>query len=128
MRKFMSSAGRVITFPFRLIFTILAFPFKAVYRFYVFLNTEPDERPITDIFADIATQPEVRSQLWDQVEAFRMHLLRALLSVILTVALSFSFSRDLSLILAQPLEGEISLETIEVTEGVGTFMKIVLLS
>ena len=68
---------RVITFPFRLVFTIITFPFRTIYRFFVLINTEPEERPIADVFADIVTQKEVRDQLWEQIEAFRMHLLRS---------------------------------------------------
>ncbi len=124
MRKFMTGAGRVITFPFRLIFNIVAFPFKAVHRFYVFLNTEPDERPITDIFADIATQPEVRSQLWDQVEDFRKHLLRSVAVLALFVIASFWVTQPMLGFLAEPVGGLEKLQAIEVTEEIGVFMRV----
>lgn len=124
MRKFMTGAGRVITFPFRLIFAIITFPFKAVHRFYVFLNTEPDERPITDIFADIATQPEVRSQLWDQVEDFRKHLLRSVAVLALFVIASFWVTQPILRFLAEPVGGLEKLQAIEVTEEIGVFMRV----
>lgn len=124
MRKFMAGAERVITFPFRLIFTIITFPFKAVHRFYLFLNTEPDERPITDIFADIATQPEVRSQLWDQVEDFRKHLLRSVAVLALFVIASFWVTQPMLEFLSRPVGGLEKLQAIEVTEEIGVFMRV----
>jgi sec-independent protein translocase protein TatC len=124
MRKFMSSAGRVITFPFRLIFNILVFPFKSIHRFYIFLNTEPDERPITDLFVDIATQAEVRNQLWDQVEDFRKHLLRSVAVLALFVIASFWFTQPMLEFLAEPVGGLEKLQAIEVTEEIGVFMRV----
>ncbi|HNA89642.1 MAG TPA: twin-arginine translocase subunit TatC [Anaerolineales bacterium] len=128
MRKFFQGVWRVISFPFRLVFNIIAFPFRAIRRFNTFLNTEPDEHPITEIFADIVTQKETRDMLWDQVDAFRMHLLRAVLALTITVLISFTFSRNLAFLLARPLGAEMSLETIEITEGIGIFMKVALMS
>lgn len=124
MRKFITGAGRVITFPFRLIFNILVFPFKAVHRFHIFLNTEPDERPITDLFADIATQPEVRNQLWDQVEDFRKHLLRSVAVLALFVIASFWVTQPMLEFLAEPVGGLEKLQAIEVTEEIGVFMRV----
>lgn len=124
MRKFFNGIWRVITFPFKLIFNILAFPFRSIHRFYKFLNTEPDERPIADLFADIATQKEVRDQLWDQVDAFRMHLLRSVAALALFVIASFWFATPLMGWLANPVGGLEKLQAIEVTEEIGVFMRV----
>ncbi|MEW6400688.1 MAG: twin-arginine translocase subunit TatC [Chloroflexota bacterium] len=128
MRSFFSGIWRVITFPFRLIFNILAAPLRGIARFRRFLNTEPDERPLAEVFADLTTEPDVRQMMWEQVGVLRMHLLRALLVLALTVILSFSYARSISTYLMQPLQQTSQLETIEVTEGVGVFMKIALTS
>jgi sec-independent protein translocase protein TatC len=124
MRKFITGAWRVITFPFRLVFSIVTFPFRAIHNFYKFLNTEPDERPITELFADIVTQPEVRSQLWDQVEDFRKHLLRSVAVLALFVIASFWITQPLLEFLANPVGGLEKLQAIEVTEEIGVFMRV----
>ena len=128
MRKFLSGLWRVITFPFRIVFNILAFPFRKLYQFNKFLNTEPDERPLTEVFIDLTTNKDTRQMLWDQVEALRMHLLRAILSLVLTVSVSFLFTQKIIEFLAQPVGGLDKLKAIEVTESVSVFMRVALLS
>lgn len=126
--KFFNGVWRVVTFPFRLIFNILAFPFRAFARFRKFLNTEPDERPLTDVFVELTTNKDTRQMLWDQVEALRMHLLRAVLSLVLTVGISFLFTQKIIIFLAQPVGGIDKLKAIEVTESISVFMKVALFS
>jgi sec-independent protein translocase protein TatC len=157
MRKFLLGLWRVITFPFRLIFNIIAFPFRAIYRlspkffdrvlypfrliynviafpfrkiqqFHQFLNTEPDEHPLTEVFTDLTTSADTRQMMWEQVEALRMHILRALLSLILMVGVSFIFTQRIIEYLAQPIGGIEALTAIEVTESIGVFMRVALFS
>ena len=72
----------VVSFPFRLFYNIIAFPFRKIYHsFNKFLNTEPEEHPITEVFVDLTTNTDTRQMMWDQVEALRMHLLRAVLAL-----------------------------------------------
>lgn len=66
--------------------------------------------------------------LWDQVEALRMHLLRAVLSLVLTVSASFFFTQKIIYFLSQPVGGLDKLKAIEVTESVSVFMKVSLFS
>jgi hypothetical protein len=119
MRKFFWGLWRIVTFPFRLVFDILAFPFRKIRQFQKFLNTEPDERPITEVFIDLTTNKDTRQMMWDQVEALRMHLLRAVLSLMLTVGVSFFFTQKIINFLAQPVGGLEKLTAIEVTESIG---------
>lgn len=126
MRNFFWAVWRVITFPFCLIFSIISFPYRAYLKFKTFLNTEPEERPIADVFADLATKQATRQLLWDQVEIFRKHLLRSLLGVILTVSFSFLFTQRIIEFLAQPVGGLQNLKAIEVTESIGVFMRVAL--
>lgn len=128
MRKFFTSVWRVITFPFRLIFNIIDFPFRSFSRFRKFLNTEPEERPLTDVVADLVTDSTVRQMMWDQVEDLRAHLLRAVLVLALAVGISFLFTRDVIDFLAQPIGGLDNLKAIEVTESIGVYMRVALLS
>jgi sec-independent protein translocase protein TatC len=128
MRNFFSGLWRVITFPFRLIFNILAFPFRGVARFYRFLNHEPEERPITEVFVDLATSSDTRQMMWDQVEVLRMHLLRALIVLILASIVSFRFAEQLMEIMAGPIGGLEELQAIGPTESIGVFMRVALMA
>ena len=119
---------RVITFPFRLIFQIVVLPFRGLRRISDFLNEDiPEERPLIDTFSSLATEAETRASLWEHVDALRMHLLRIVIYIALGVGVSFLFTRDLTVLLAAPLEGT-TLGTIEVTESIGVFMRIALIT
>jgi sec-independent protein translocase protein TatC len=126
--KFFNRVWLVVTFPFRLIYNIIAFPFRKIHQFHKFLNTEPDERPLTEVFIDLTTNKDTRQIMWGHVEAFRMHLLRALLWLIFMVGVSFLFTQKIIDFLAQPVGGLDKLKAIEVTESIGVFMKVALFS
>src|SRR5436190_14836446 len=129
MKRFFKILWRVIKFPFVLIFNLLAFPFRFIKRAYRFLNEEPeDERPLIDALSSLATESEARASFWDHIEALRMHLLRAVLSLIVTVVISFSFTQNIVDFLARPVGGLKNLTAIEVTESIGVFMRVALLS
>lgn len=124
MRKFFSGLWRVVTFPFRLVFNILAFPFRAVYRFHKFLNAEPDERPLADVFVDLTTNSDTRQMLWDQIEALRMHILRSVVALSIAVIAAFWVAQDVMEFLAIPVQGLEKLQAIQVTEEIGVFMRV----
>jgi sec-independent protein translocase protein TatC len=127
MLKFISGMWRVIRFPFLLIFNILAFPFRTYSRFNRFLNTEPEERPLSDVFVDLATNEKVRTMMWEQIEVLRAHLLRAVLGLAVGVGISFYFTQRIVQFLAQPIGGLSALKAIEVTESIGVYMRVALL-
>lgn len=126
--KFFDRVWMVVTFPFRLFYNIAAFPFRKISQFNKFLNTEPDERPLTEVFVDLTTNKDTREMMWEQVEVLRMHLLRAVLALIITVGISFIFTQRIMDYLAQPAGGIDKLIAIEVTESIGVFMKVALFS
>lgn len=129
MNKFLRTLWRVITFPFRLIFNIVAFPFRALRSILEFLNAEPPEdRPLIDTFSSIATEEETRASLWEHVDALRAHLLRIVLGLALGVGISFYFTVPLMSYLSIPVGGLENLQAIEVTEEVGVFMRVALMS
>ncbi len=128
MRKFFTGLWRVITFPFRLIYYVIAFPFRGIARFIRFLNTEPEERPITEVFVDLATNSDARQMMWEQVEVLRMHILRALVALALGVVASFWFAEALMEFMAKPVGGLATLQAIGPTEGVGVFMRVALMA
>jgi sec-independent protein translocase protein TatC len=124
MRNFLRRAWRVATFPIRLIFDLIAFPFRALKRFRAYLNTEPEERPVTEVFADLVTSSETRQMMWEQVDALRMHLLRAVLALALAVIASFWVAEELMEFFARPVGGLENLQAIQVTEEIGVFMRV----
>jgi sec-independent protein translocase protein TatC len=129
MNKLLKAIWRVITFPFVLIFNILAFPFRGLRHIRQFLNEEPPEdRPLIDTFSSLATEAETRASLWEHVDALRMHLLRIVIGLAIGVGISFYFTVPLMDYLAIPVGGLENLQAIEVTEEVGVFMRVALTS
>jgi sec-independent protein translocase protein TatC len=127
MRKFLGRVWQVITYPFRLIWLIITKPARVIDSFKQFMNTEPDEHPLGDVFVDLAQNAQSRNLFWDQVEVLRAHLLRAVLGIVVAVGISFVFTQQLVDFLAIPVGGLKELKAIEVTESVGVFMKVALL-
>ncbi|MEI7988699.1 MAG: twin-arginine translocase subunit TatC [Chloroflexota bacterium] len=81
-----------------------------------------------DVFVELTQNASTREMMWDQVEALRMHLLRAVLSVMLMVGVSFLFTQKIIEYLSQPIGGITALTAIEVTESIGVFMRVALFS
>jgi sec-independent protein translocase protein TatC len=129
MTKFFKALWRVITFPFVLLFNIIAFPFRVIGRASRFLNEEPPEdRPLIDTFSSLAMEEEARTSLWEHVDVLRMHLLRIIIGLAIGVGVSFTFTVRLMRFLAVPEGGLEKLQAIQVTEGIGVYMKVALLS
>jgi len=129
MRKLFKALWRVITFPFILVFNIIAYPFRLARRVGRFLNEDlMEERPLMDQLTALVSESEVRASFWEHVDVFRMHLLRSVLALIVTVGISFSFTQKIIAFLAQPVGGLQNLKAIEVTESVGVFMRVAMLS
>ncbi len=126
MRSFLRGLWRVISFPFWLIFTILAFPFRQIARFARFLNTEPEEHPLGDVVTGLVTDKAMREFLWSEIDSFRKHLLRAVLAVVIAVGITFVYTVPVMEFLAAPIGGLANLQAIQVTEEVGAYMKIAL--
>ena len=128
MRKFLLKLWKVITFPFRFIFNIIAFPFRKLRQFNQLLNTEPEEHPLGEVFVELTQNADTRQMMWDQVEDLRKHLLRALLVLILMVVASFFFTQRIVEFLAMPIGGLEAMKAIDPTESIGVFMKVALFS
>ena len=128
MATFFRKLWRVITFPFVLIFDIVAFPFRLIDRAIKFLNTDVEDRPILDTFSSLASEAEARASLWDHVQALRAHLLRIVIWLVVGVVISFTFTMRLMEFLARPVGGLDQLQAIQVTEEIGVFMRVALTS
>lgn len=128
MRKFFSGLWWLVTAPFRLLWWIITFPFRSYRQIRAFLSDEPEEHALMDVVSTTISDQDVRQSLWDHVEALRKHLLRSLLALAVAVVISFIFTQPLINYLALPVGGLNELKAIEVTESIGVFMKVALLS
>ncbi len=128
MHRFLQTVWRVITFPFRAIWWVLTLPVRGFRAAKRFMQTEPDEHSLGDLVVDLTQKSEARELLWEHIEVFRAHLLRAVLGIVVGVGISFIFTQQLVEFLARPIGGLGNLKAIEVTESVGVFMKVALLS
>lgn len=128
MRKFFSGLWWLIKAPFRLLWGIITYPFRAISQMRVFLSEEPEEHDLADVLSTTISDKDARQSLWDHIEDFRKHLLRSLLALVLAVTVSFIFTQPLINYLAFPIGGLDELKAIEVTESIGVYMKVALLS
>jgi sec-independent protein translocase protein TatC len=129
MRRFFRALWRVISFPFVLLYHVLAFPFRLGRKISNFLNEDFEEdRPLVDALASLANEQQARASLWDHIDALRMHLLRMVIALAIGVGVSFYFTIQLMEYLAIPVGGLEKLQAIKVTEEVGVYMRVALMS
>jgi sec-independent protein translocase protein TatC len=128
MRKIFSGLWRILTFPFRLIDRI----FRTISRWtgrlsndlHNLLTEEPEDESLPDTFAKTMENP---MGLMEHIGALRKHLLRAVVFMAVATVFSFAFTAQIIDILAEPVGGIAGLQAIDVTESVGTFMRVALL-
>ncbi|PKN94980.1 MAG: twin-arginine translocase subunit TatC [Chloroflexi bacterium HGW-Chloroflexi-6] len=142
MEKILAAVKWLFITPFRLLFWLVKLPFMLAARFlnwllrpilekvkkgkiYLFFNEVPEERPALDAFSDAIENPE---EILEQINEIRSHLLRALLALVAAILVSFYFTEQLVAYLALPVGGLEKLQAIEVTESLGVFMRVALLS
>ena len=89
------------------------------------MNDVPEDRPALDAVVDAFQNPV---EIFEQLDEVRKHLLRSVLVLVLMVGVSFWFTQDLITLLAAPVGGLKSLQAIEVTESIGVYMKVALIS
>jgi sec-independent protein translocase protein TatC len=118
MRSFLRRVWRILTTPFRWLM-------KPVHALRDFINYDPEDVPIADVFSRTIEEP---SLVFEHLEALRRHLLRALAFLILAVAVSAVFAQDILAWLSAPIGGLEKLQAIEVTENIGAFMRVSLLT
>ncbi len=75
-----------------------------------------------------SVQLETSMPLLEHLDELRQRLFRAFLALIVTTAASFAFAPQLVNYFARPIGGVKALVSIEITENIGIFMKVALLS
>ncbi len=128
MRNLARGVWRVVSFPFRLLWWLITLPVRAGRGAYRFMTAESPERPLMDVFTDLAQDANVRALFWEQVDALRMHLLRAVIGLALGAAITFFYAKQVLEFLAEPIGGLANLQALGITEPVGVFMQVSLLS
>ncbi len=111
LRRFLGAPLRVVSRPLR--------------ELRSFLDYEPEDTPVADTLASTLENP---SLLIEHIEALRRHLLRSILALIITTGISFAFANRVLEWLAKPIGGTGALQAIEVTESIGSFMRVSLMS
>jgi sec-independent protein translocase protein TatC len=116
----------VITAPFRFVRWI----FRGIAKFFRdinnFFNQDVEDAPLPDAVAKTLESP---GDILPHLDALRRHLTRAVLALVIATALAFFFNRQILSLLALPLEGGMdSLIAIEVTEPIGTVMRVSLMT
>lgn len=130
MRKRLHFLWLLLTAPFRLAFRLgrlLVLGVRRVIReTYWLFTAEVENAPLWEAFDKAIENP---AALLIHLEALRKHLLRSLIALSLTTALSFTFFNQILAFLARPLPGGLqALVAIEVIEPLATAMRVVLLS
>jgi sec-independent protein translocase protein TatC len=122
MRKLFRITWLILTVPFRLLFWLLSL--KDLVS--VFREKETEDSSLPDVVSKVVEQP---SAILDHLAALRNNITRMLVVLFIVTGLSLTYNRQILEFLAQPLPGGMdSLVAIEVTEPIGTVMRVALLT
>jgi sec-independent protein translocase protein TatC len=129
MRKVFKTIWLVISAPFRGIYWVAKKIFKWISNslsgFKVLFLEEPEDTPLPESLAKAVQSP---MDILDHLNELRKNLFRGLLFFIITTAISFIFVQELLDWISKPIGGMDSLQAIEVTEPLGTVMRVTLLA
>jgi sec-independent protein translocase protein TatC len=125
MRAFLRKLWRVITAPIRGVRWLVRKFTGWLKKIRDFLTVDTADRPTSEAFADTVQDPRV---ILEHFTALRRRLLQALIGLFIAVVFSFIFTKDVVGFLAGPIGGLQALKAIDVTESVGVFMRVALLS
>lgn len=122
MRKIFRAFWQVITFPFRFIYWLLSI------EDFIFAvrSPEDDDTPIGGVISKVFDNP---SGAFEHLVALRNNVFRSVIVLAMATGLAFYFNTTILEFLARPMEGGMeALVAIDVTEPVGTVMRVSLLT
>ncbi len=129
MRNRLRLLWRFITAPFRLIFwivrTLLGWLGTLLGEIKGLFAEDPEDSDVVEALTKAVQDP---GGLLDHLNDLRKHLFRGLVVLAITTTISFAFAEDILDFLARPVNGLDRLEAIGVTESVGVFMRVSLLT
>jgi sec-independent protein translocase protein TatC len=131
MKKVFIFAWRIISAPFRGLYwlytraiAIIKFPFQGLRLFFTDTR-ESENKPVVEAFNTALDHPGL---LLPHIDSVRKHVLRSMAAVILLSLLAFYFIKPILQFLANPLPGGLdALTAIDITENIGSVMKVALL-
>ncbi len=88
-------------------------------------EVEGADKALPDVFATVVENP---GELFEHLDVLRKHLFRALIGIVIMTVLSFVYTNRLIELLAVPIGGLSNMQAIGVTETIGVYMKVALLS
>lgn len=129
LAKLLHTIWGIITSPFRFILwtlrTVYNWLANIVQKLHLFFTEEPQDESLPDTFAKTVEDP---MGVLYHLNELRKHLFRAAIFIALTTAFSFFYTRRIIDLLAKPIGGIDQLQAIDVTEPIGVFMRVALLS
>jgi sec-independent protein translocase protein TatC len=130
MRTLFKRLWQIITFPFRAVAwlarKIAQWIGHISEEIHAFFTEDVEDAPVADALNKAIDHPR---ELIVHLDALRKHLMRSVAAIFITTAFSFVFFDKILAFLSRPLKGGIqSLVAIEVTEPVGTVMRVALLT
>lgn len=129
MRKTFKTIWRVLSAPFRFIYWVFKRIFlwigNSIMGLKVLFMEEPEDTPLPESLAKAVSAP---MDILDHLNELRKNLFRGVLFLILTTAAAFAFIQPLLDWITVPIGGLDILQAIEVTEPLGTVMRVALLA
>ena len=124
MKRFFSKIWFILTLPFRALWWLVGLPIKLAKQVNHFLNVEPEESQLPDVFSTSINKPGL---FLEHLDALRKHLFRILIVLVICIGLLFVYTPGIIDFLALPIGGIDKLVAIDVTESVGVFMRVALM-
>lgn len=129
MRKLLENIWFLIKVPFLIVRWITRQLFRwgrNIYQTIHFLLTEEEEDlPIEETLTKTIQNP---SGIFEHINDLRKHIFRALIFLVITTSISFIYTAQIIDFLAKPVGGLQKLVAIDVTEPIGVFMRVALLT
>jgi sec-independent protein translocase protein TatC len=129
MRKALRTIANILAAPFRFIFWLARTIFLRFRNFFRemrnFLSQDPEDIPLGDSLQKVIENP---ASILTHLADLRKHLFRAVAVLIVTVGISLYYASAILDWLARPIGGIDELQAIDVTEPIGSVMRVALLS
>jgi sec-independent protein translocase protein TatC len=131
MKRVVRSIWQTITAPFRALISyslrvihLITSPFQKIKSFFID-TSQVTENPFGDALGMVVNKPGL---LLPHLNALRKHVFRSILAIIFLSILTFSYIKPILQFLASPLPGGLDVLTaIDITENIGSVMKVALL-
>lgn len=130
MRRIFTILKTIFLSPFRLVFWVLNIIWGWVKDFgrsiaEIFAKDEIEDTPIGETWDKVYQNPR---EILGHLNALRKHLFRGSIVFLIATGFSFVYAERILEILTLPLGGIQQLEAVDITEPIGTFMRVSLLA